>query len=115
MQPPPVPTPKVHALTRGRMFTAIAVAAVADILQFSFGPAGWFFFDEAIDVIAFIIVTRLIGFHWLLLPTFVLEFVPFTDMLPTWTGCVLWVLRVRNKQAAQTRVETQTITGLPPN
>jgi hypothetical protein len=40
----------------------------------------------------------LIGFHPLLLPTFVLEFVPLTDMLPTWTGCVALVMRARKRQ-----------------
>src|SRR6267142_267494 len=33
-----------------------------------------------------------------LLPTLVLEFVPFTDMLPTWTGCVALVVRARRRQ-----------------
>jgi hypothetical protein len=35
---------------------------------------------------------RLIGFHPLLLPTSVLEFLPLADMLPTWTGCVAIVV-----------------------
>jgi hypothetical protein len=39
-----------------------------------------------------VVISRLIGFHPLLLPTFVLEFVPLTDMLPTWTGCVALVM-----------------------
>ena len=43
-------------------------------------------------------ISRLVGFHPLLLPTFVLEFVPFTDMLPTWTGCVALVITIRKRQ-----------------
>jgi hypothetical protein len=44
-----------------------------------------------------VVVSRLIGFHPLLLPTFALEFVPLTDMLPTWTGCVALVVRSRKR------------------
>src|SRR6478672_467178 len=40
----------------------------------------------------------LLGLHPFLLPTFVLEFVPFTDMLPTWTACVALVIRSRSRQ-----------------
>jgi hypothetical protein len=45
-----------------------------------------------LDVIALIATTRLLGFHPLLLPTFILELVPVIDMLPTWTGCVALVV-----------------------
>jgi hypothetical protein len=64
---------------------AYAVAVTIDVAQFLFGPLGGAGFDEILDAIAVIVVSRVIGFHPLLLPTFVLEFVPFTDMLPTWT------------------------------
>jgi hypothetical protein len=40
-----------------------------------------------------LVMWRLIGFHPLLLPTFVLEVVPIADLLPLWTGCVALVLR----------------------
>jgi hypothetical protein len=39
-----------------------------------------------------------IGFHPLLLPTFVLELLPVTDLLPTWTGCVALIVALRRKQ-----------------
>ncbi len=89
---------KVRPLSRKRMAAAMVLAAVADILQFSAGPIGWAFFDEAVDVVVMFIMIRLLGFHWLFLPTFALEFIPGAGMLPTWTGCVLWVVRLRNKQ-----------------
>jgi hypothetical protein len=53
-----------------------------------------------IDVLAMISTTVLLGFHWLLLPTFLLEFVPLVDALPTWTGCVLTVIALRRKTPA---------------
>ena len=72
-------------------------AVVADGLQLLLGPLGWLFVDEIIDVAAMGLSCALIGFHWLLLPTFVVEFVPVADMLPTWTGCVSTVLVLRRK------------------
>jgi len=84
-------------LTRTRAVLALAVAVVADGLQLLLGPLGWLFVDEIIDVAAMGLSCALIGFHWLLLPTFVVEFVPVADMLPTWTGCVSTVLVLRRK------------------
>ena len=75
-----------------------AAAVTIDVAQFLLGPLGWAGFDEILDAIAMVLVSRLIGFHPLLLPTFVLEFVPFTDLLPTWTGCVALVARARRRQ-----------------
>jgi hypothetical protein len=77
---------------------AYVVAVAVDAGQFLLGPLGWVGFDEVLDAAAMYMISRLVGFHPLLLPTFVLEFVPFTDMLPTWTGCVALVVRVRRQQ-----------------
>lgn len=85
-------------LTRQRVRLAYTAAVAADVLQFVLGPLGWAFADEILDVAAMIAVSRLIGFHPLLLPTFVLEFLPVTDLLPTWTGCVALVVALRRKQ-----------------
>jgi len=85
-------------LTPASVRTAYAVGVAVDVMQFVLGPLGWAGVDEALDVGAMYATSRLLGFHPLLLPTFVLEFVPFTDMLPTWTGCVALVIRVRRRQ-----------------
>jgi hypothetical protein len=85
-------------LTRRRIWLALAVALVADGLQMLFGALGWVGPDQAIDVVAMILATLLLGFHPLLLPTFVLEFLPFVAMLPTWTGCVVAVVALRRRQ-----------------
>jgi hypothetical protein len=84
-------------LTRSRIKAAYAVAIATDVLQFGLGPFGWAFADEVLDVIALIVTTRLLGFHPLLLPTFILELVPIIDVLPTWTGCVALVVAMRKK------------------
>jgi len=76
---------------------AYVTAVVIDAAQLLLGPFGWAGFDEMLDVVGVIAISRLLGFHPLLLPSFVLEFVPFTDMLPTWTGCVALVVRSRRR------------------
>ena len=99
----------VHAwlrptLTRWRVGLALGLALAADALQLLLGPLGWVLTDEIIDVVTMAAMSALIGFHVLLLPTFVLVFLPVTDMLPTWTGCVIAVvaLRRRAERAAAT-------------
>jgi hypothetical protein len=91
MSQPPV-------LTRNRVRAAYAIAVTTDVLQLSLGPLGWAFADEILDVAAMILTSRVIGFHPLLLPTFVLEFLPVTDLLPVWTGCVALVVALRKRQ-----------------
>ena len=91
-----------NKLTRSRIALALTVAVVADGLQFVVGPLGWMFVDEAIDLVTMFFVTLLIGFHPLFLPTFIVEFIPIADMLPTWTGCVAIVAASRRKQQAPT-------------
>ncbi len=85
-------------LTRNRVRLAYAAAIAADAFQLMLGPIGWVAADEVIDIIAMVLTTRLIGFHPLLLPTFVVEFIPIADMLPTWTACVALVVALRKKQ-----------------
>ncbi len=98
---------RVPLLTRGRIVFALAVAVIADGLQVLLGPLGWAFFDEIIDVIAMGVTTWTLGFHVLLLPTFVVEVIPLVDMLPTWTACVLAVAVLRGRG--------QRLTRPPPN
>lgn len=82
-------------LTKRRIRTAYAVAIATDIVQFALGPLGWAGADQAIDLAAAVVAYRLLGFHPLLLPTFMLELLPVTDLLPTWTGCVALVVSAR--------------------
>jgi hypothetical protein len=84
-------------LTWLRVALALAVAVVADGLQFLTGPLGWVGADQAIDVAAMLLTSWIIGFHWLLLPTFAVELVPVLDELPTWTACVAAVITLRKR------------------
>jgi len=88
----------IGSMTPGRVRWAYAVAVVTDLVQLMLGPLGWAFADEIIDVAAAGLISWLIGFHPLLLPTFVLEFFPVVDMLPSWTGCVALVVTLRKRQ-----------------
>ena len=97
-------------LTRSRIRAAYAVAIATDVLQFGLGPFGWAFADEILDVIALIATTSLLGFHPLLLPTFVLEVIPVLDVLPTWTGCVALVVATRKKQRPMAHDDGRTVT-----
>jgi hypothetical protein len=85
-------------LTRTRMILALAVAVAADGLQLLLASFGWFGLDQAIDCVAMILVSWIIGFHILLLPTFVVELVPVLEDLPTWTACVTAVIALRRRE-----------------
>lgn len=84
-------------LTRGRIVCAMIIAVTADFLQVVLLPVAWTFAQQIIDIIAMGLTMLTIGFHLLLLPTFVIEFIPGVDMLPTWTGCVLAVIALRKR------------------
>jgi hypothetical protein len=84
-------------LTRGRIAFAMVVAVITDFLQIMLGPWGWVGADQGLDVVAMILTTMAIGFHPLLLPTFVLDFIPVVGMLPSWTACTLTVVLLRKK------------------
>ena len=93
----------VKPLTPGRVALAVILAVCADAVALVLGPVGWTFLDEVVDVITMIATMWLLGFHFLLLPTFVVELIPVADMLPTWTGCVLAVIALRKRQERVTR------------
>ena len=87
----------VPVLTRKRIWFAFSVAVITDAAQVLLGPLGWAFADETLDLIAMVLTCAALGFHMLLLPTFVIELIPVADMLPTWTGCVAAVVVLRRK------------------
>jgi hypothetical protein len=94
-----------RAITRQRIWFAIAVAVVTDGIQFGLGPFGWILVDQGLDVLAMILISWAIGFHMLLLPTFLIEFIPGPDMLPTWTACTAAVIMLRRKNQANPPID----------
>jgi hypothetical protein len=85
-------------LTRRRIWLACAVSLAVDGLQLLLGPFGWWGVDEGLDIVAMFLLTLTIGFHPLFLPTFVAEFIPGVDLLPTWTACTFMVIGLRRKK-----------------
>jgi len=102
-------------LTRRRLVTALLVAAAADVVDVAI-TAGenatlglalvpGEFAAGVLDVVVMAVMCRLLGFHWLFLPTFALEVVPEVDALPTWLGCVgvvAWQRRREDRKMAST-------------
>ena len=110
-------------VTRGRIAAAMTIAFVADLLQIALLPVAWTFAQSAVDVVAMLFVIWAIGFHLLLLPTFILEFIPGVDMLPTWTACTIAVIALRKRAQdnelpppidVESTVQTTPTTQLPP-
>lgn len=107
---------EIPELTRKRVLFAFAVAVAADAAQVMLGPAGFAFFDEVIDVATMGLTMWALGFHPLLLPTVVIEFIPIVDMLPTWTGCVAAVVFLRRRGAVSPGTPTpmKTVVSTEP-
>lgn len=110
-----------------RVIAAITIAAIADLIQFPLtavqatvvlaAPAE--VADVLMDSVVMVLISCLIGFNWLLLPSLFVEFVPGLDLIPTWTGCVLFLVNQQNKQPPlKTAVvdveELRTINSCPP-
>jgi hypothetical protein len=91
-------------VTRTAAALALLIALAADGAQlFLNTPLALLFgvgvevVDAAIDALACALIIGLLGFHWILLPAFVIELVPLVDDIPTWTGCVAFVIWKRGK------------------
>ena len=103
------------APSRGRICFALAVALMTDVLQLGLGPFGWLLVDEGLDVVAMILISGSIGFHTLLLPTFVIELIPGPDLLPTWTGCTTAVIMLRKRNQPKPPIDvTAEVKPVPP-
>jgi hypothetical protein len=85
-------------LTRPRIILALGLAVFADGLQLLLGPLGWAFPDQAIDCVTMVLISWVVGFHILLLPSFVIELVPVLEDLPTWTACTAAVIVLRRRE-----------------
>ena len=95
-------------LTRKRIIAAYVVAIIADILEIPITAtedlSGMALLlpaeaaDGIIDCVVMGLMTKLLGFHWAFLPTFIIELIPEVDLLPTWVGCVALVVWQRKKE-----------------
>lgn len=78
-------------LPPGRVLAARLVAIAADLLQLGILPATPLV--EVLDVVVAVILISLLGWHWVFLPSIVLEAIPFVGAVPTWTASVLLATR----------------------
>ncbi|HVO12025.1 MAG TPA: hypothetical protein VMX54_14895 [Vicinamibacteria bacterium] len=86
-------------LTPSAVRAARLIAMATDLLQIGllpvFFPGGFSPANNVIDVVVAAVLLRLLGWHWAFLPTFVVELVPFVDLVPTWTAAVFLATRGR--------------------
>lgn len=76
---------------------ALTIAVVADAIQIGvfplFGAGALSPADDLLDIAVAWLLTKLLGWHWAFLPTFVAEMLPGLDLAPSWTLAVLYVTR----------------------
>ena len=94
---------------RSRFRTALVLAMVADGLQIAFFPlfveGALSPLDDVLDLVVAAVLTRLLGWHWEFLPSFIAELVPGADLVPFWTLAVANVYRKwKQVEAAGTRI-----------
>jgi hypothetical protein len=94
---------------RQRILLARAIAIAADAVQaslFMFTAEGAISpVNDAIDVIACVVIVRLLGWHIAFLPSFVVKMLPMVDLAPTWTIAVLIVTRKGAADQAQPAID----------
>lgn len=77
--------------TPSRVRAAWIIALLADatqivLLPFTATLSTWG--DKPLDVVVMLALWRLLGWHWVLLPSFLVELFPYVDVAPTWTLAV---------------------------
>ena len=97
------PGPNDAAMFRPRPRLAWLIAIAADCLQVAifpvFGPGFASPANNVLDVAVALLMTSLVGWNWAFLPTFVVELVPFVDLVPTWTLACFIATRRFGKRA----------------
>lgn len=91
--------------------TALGIAMFADALQIVlfplFGEGALSPANDLLDIAVAWTLTRLLGWHWAFLPSFLAELVPGLDLVPTWTVAVL----IANRQMTPNKPEPPIIEG----
>ncbi len=93
-------------MKKNRVLLAYTVAIIADAIQLPFCAFAFTGFmlpvSEGVvmfvDIVAMILISALLGFDWILLPSFLVESVIGLDAIPTWTLAVAYLTR-RSKRA----------------
>jgi hypothetical protein len=94
---------------------------VADTLQIAalplFAEGGLSPADALLDIIVAYILIRLLGWHWVFLPSMAAELVPGLDLVPTWTAAVYYATRgeLPDAQEPQQQVTPGEVEIIPPD
>jgi hypothetical protein len=93
-------------LTRNRVRAAWIIAVAADAIQLGLFPvtgtlSTWI--NKPLDVLVMLVLWRLLGWHWVLLPGFVVELVPYAELAPTWTLAMWLATRGRSAEGSGAR------------
>lgn len=82
-------------MNKTKLLIATLVALFADLIQVILMPLfiggalePW---DSALDFLTAGILTSLLGWHWVFLPTLIAEMAPVADVAPFWTLSVFYV------------------------
>ena len=96
------------ARVRAARWIAFAADAVQIVLMPLFGEGALSPANDLLDVVVAFLLVRLIGWHVSFLPTFVAEFVPGLDLVPTWSVAVWLATRGAAQPAAPGSPGTRT-------
>ncbi len=102
----------------GKMIAAGIVALLADFLQVLLFPlffeGGVSPINDALDAGVAVILTSLLGWHWVFLPSALAELVPGLDMAPFWSTAVFYVLFKQKKEVpGAPPAELKRVSGQP--
>jgi hypothetical protein len=111
----PEPNPRFSMEGPARVRAARYLAMAADVVQIAVFPlfAGgalspW---NDALDVAVAAVLTKLVGWHWAFLPSFVAELVPGLDLVPTWTAAVFFVTRRAGRVPPAHAIDAEVISS----
>jgi len=96
------------------------VAVVADTLQIAalplFAEGGLSPADALLDIVVAYILIRLLGWHWVFLPSMAAELIPGVDLVPTWTAAVYYATRgaIESGETPQQQVTPGEVEIIPP-
>lgn len=103
------------------VIAAFALAGFADLMQLPFtlasmsliltGPSE--ILDFGLDAVVMGGLCLLLGFQVALVPALLAEWVPFIDILPIWTGIVMFIVWKQRKEQGQVHVAAQPRPAMP--
>jgi hypothetical protein len=95
------PLAATGCVSRQQKRIALAIAAIADLLQLGlfpvFGEGVLSIPDDALDAVVALLLVLTLGWRWRILAALAIELVPGVAAFPTWTA---FVLMVKSEEAA---------------